>query len=107
MVSPNTLYQDFSKLKSKLGVSSISGACKKVYTYFYLILVLYPILTISLLLYLKPDIILEKKIFDDIDLDGEISLINSPRKYRVSYSKLISAFVVLQFPLLIYLIFMK
>lgn len=104
MVSPNTLYQDFSKLKNKLGVSSLSGACKKVYTYFYLLLILYPILTISLLLYLQPDIILEKKIFDDIDLDFTSSI---PKKYQISYPKLISVFVVLQFPLIIYLIFMK
>ena len=93
-------YRHFSIVKNKLGLNNKSS--------FYLLLIFYPIVTFLLLLYIKPDMICEKKIFDNIDLDERMNDRNNRYtlkiKRKISFTKLLSIFLLLQFPLLLYLI---
>jgi len=85
-------YHHFSIIKSKLGIDGKS--LKNLNNYFYLFLILYPLITIFFLIYFKPDCVCTKDIKD---------IQRRPRK-KISYTKLLSIFILFQFPLVLYLI---
>lgn len=90
----NNIDKNFSKLKRKLGLKSNnndeSSKC------FVLIVILYLFVTLLLVLYYKPKHIChEKKPYEE-DCD-----------YKISYSKLLLFYLLLQIPLLIYIMFSK
>ena len=90
----NSIDKNFSKLKRKLGLKSNnddeSSKC------FVIIVILYLFVTLLLLLYYKPkQVCHEKKPYEE---DNE---------YKILYSRLLLCYLLLQIPLLIYVIFSR
>lgn len=90
----NNIDKNFSKLKRKFGLKSDnndeSSKC------FVFIVILYLFVTLLLLLYYKPKHVChEKRPYED---DGD---------YKISYSKLLLCYLILQIPLLIYVMFSR
>jgi hypothetical protein len=79
----------FNKMKKKLGMvgSDVSTMVK----HYYIILLLYPFIMLSLLFFVRPRIILEDKDNDKC----------------ISYTKLIMWFILLQIPLFLYYLLNK
>ena len=99
-------YRQFAMLKKKIGIKDDKDI-RKHFDYFYMILLFYPLITMFLLIYLKPDFVCEKKLFDDIDLEYTRGIRKFYRRRKIDYSKLLSVFLLLQLPLALYYIFTK
>jgi hypothetical protein len=100
----------FALLRKKLGIKELKElkSLQNHTDYIYLALLFYPLITIFLLIYTKPDFICEKKLFDDIDLEySGVGVRQFYRQRKISYSKLIAAFLILQTPLVLYYVFRK
>lgn len=92
--SPNLdmISETFKQIKEKLDTKiKISRIPKKI----YYTLLFYPVLVLSILIYIKPKII----------LDHDRSVILSKKEsYKISYSKLMLWFILLQLPLVFYVL---
>ena len=76
---------NFNKMKKKLGMDS--GDISFVMKHYYIILLLYPFIILSFLLWFRPRIILEN---------------NDNEEKCICYKKLIMWFILLQVPLFLY-----